>query len=105
MNSNRPPSVCQLNPGTDNGQPRGRGKLPPFGDIESARCVLRVAGTRQPPPRDVVDRLPPEWGEAALLAAEDGLDGIATWLKVILVRYRSDPNRFGSIKQALDDAR
>lgn len=89
MDNNRPHQGHQSkNPPHQKG--RGKGKSAPLGHAESARLVHGVAMTRQPLGDDA-RRLPIEWQEAELLATELGMEGVATWIKTLHIRYAKDP--------------
>jgi hypothetical protein len=88
---------------TSNGPPRNKPEL--LGDLDAARWALRVAESREPPPPDVARRLPPEWGDACLLAEDDGQAGLDAWLKAERIRLRGNLPRYEAIVQALAAAR
>jgi putative DNA primase/helicase len=71
----------------------------PLGDLEQAKVIIETARTRQAPDRAIAGRLDPIFGEGALLAEQDGDQGIDHWIRTVEVR---DPARAESIRLAID---
>jgi len=93
-----------LNP-SRNGKAGSSRKPTPFGDLDAARSVVKTARTRRAPDRDEFSRLSPVWAEAALLAEESGDEGLATWLRVVTVQHRAEPQKAEAFRRALEQAR
>jgi hypothetical protein len=77
----------------------------PLSDRESAKLVVRIAATRQSIDKRLARRITPEWGEACLLAEQDGEAGLTAWLQVEQVRLQGDPERFAVLAAALEQAK
>src|SRR4051794_7599931 len=77
----------------------------PFDDDEAARIVWRTALTRESPTAAEAARLDPSWGEGALLAEDQGAEGVGFWFNVQAARLKAQPDRLAIIRKALDAAK